>query len=137
MQYKIPVQIENEDPILLWLSIRQLFIILFWWFVSYNIFQSVAKSVWAWIAIIPAVLVFAITLVIALFKYYEMTFLPFIVAWLRYLINTRERIWKNGIDSFQPIEIGYIVTSKKKDTKIEVEDKKEKLKKVEESLNKI
>gem|GEM_PF-6378787 len=34
-----------------------------------------------------------------------MTFLPFIVASLRYLINTRERIWKNGIDSFQPIDI--------------------------------
>jgi hypothetical protein len=31
MQYKIPVQIENEDPIVLWLSIRQLAIIFIWW----------------------------------------------------------------------------------------------------------
>lgn len=29
MQYKIPVQIENEDPIFMGLSLRQLFIILF------------------------------------------------------------------------------------------------------------
>jgi hypothetical protein len=137
MQYKIPVQIENEDPILLWLSLRQLIIILIWWFLAYNIFQSVAKSIWAWIAIIPAVLIFALTLVIALFKYYEMTFLPFIVAWLRYLINTRERIWKNGIDSFQPIEIGYITVSKKEKTTIEIEDKKEQLKKAEDSLDKL
>ncbi len=137
MQYKIPVQIENEDPILLWLSIRQLIIIMFGWFLSYQLFQSVAKSAGAWIAIIPAVLVFALTLVVALFKYYEMTFLPFIVAWLRYLINTRERIWKNGIDSFQPIEIGYITVSKKEKKTVEIEDKKEQLKKAEDSLDKI
>jgi hypothetical protein len=30
MQYKIPVQIENEDPIMLWLSLRQLMIIMVW-----------------------------------------------------------------------------------------------------------
>ena len=137
MQYKIPVQIENEDPILLWLSIRQLIIILFWGFIAYQTFQSIAQSAGFWLAIIPAVLIAALTFTVALFKYYEMTFLPFLVAGLRYLINTRERVWKNGTDSFQPIDIWYIRTSKKKDETIEIEDKKEQLKKAEDSLNKI
>jgi pyruvate/2-oxoacid:ferredoxin oxidoreductase alpha subunit len=137
MQYKIPVQIENEDPILLWLSIRQLIILLIGWFITYSTFKSVAISVWTWIALIPAVVLWTITLAIALFKYSEMTFLPFIISLLRFLINTRERVWKNTVDSFQPIDIWYIVINEKKVEEIKVKDKNEKLKKIEDKMDKI
>ncbi len=40
MQYKIPVQIENEDPILLGLSLRQLTIIMISWAIAYQTFKS-------------------------------------------------------------------------------------------------
>jgi hypothetical protein len=45
MQYKIPVQIENEDPIFLGLSLRQLTIIMIGFSGAYGIFQSLAPSV--------------------------------------------------------------------------------------------
>ncbi len=137
MQYKIPVQIENEDPILLWLSIRQLIILLVWWVITYQTFQGIAKSAWVAIALIPTIFLAVITLAIALFKYSEMTFLPFIIALLRFLINPRERVWKNFIDSYQPIEIWYIKTNKKKEQDIKIEDKEEKLKNIEKNLDKL
>ena len=137
MQYKIPVQIENEDPILLWLSLRQLIILLVGWAITYNIFQSVSKNVWVPIALIPTIILATITLAIALFKYSEMTFLPFIVAVLRFLINSRERVWKNWVDSFQPIDIWYIPITEKKKEEIKVKDKKEKQKEIEDKLDKI
>ena len=58
MQYKIPVQIENEDPIFLWLSLRQLGIIMIGWWISYSIFGSLVNSVGFEIAIIPSGLLF-------------------------------------------------------------------------------
>lgn len=44
MQYKIPVQVENEDPIFLGLSLRQLMIIMIGWGFAYMIFQSRTKT---------------------------------------------------------------------------------------------
>jgi hypothetical protein len=43
MQYKIPVQIENEDPILLGLSLRQLAIIMVFFGIAYSIYTSLAE----------------------------------------------------------------------------------------------
>ena len=71
MQYKIPVQIENEDPIVAWLSLRQLIIILVGWWFAYSIFTWLSPSVWTEIAAAPAIFIWIITLVIALFKSYE------------------------------------------------------------------
>jgi hypothetical protein len=45
MQYKIPVQIENEDPIVLGLSLRQLAILMIGGGIAYSIFTGLAPSV--------------------------------------------------------------------------------------------
>jgi hypothetical protein len=42
---------------------------------------------------------------IALFKQYEMTFIPFILALLRFNINYKERFWKQATDNFSPLDI--------------------------------
>jgi len=60
MQYKIPVQIENEDPILLWLSGRQLAIIMIWGWIWYSIFQSLAPVLWNTVALFPAWIILGI-----------------------------------------------------------------------------
>jgi len=44
MQYKIPVQIENEDPIFLGLSLRQLIIIMIAFSIAYGIFTGLAPN---------------------------------------------------------------------------------------------
>ena len=77
VQYKIPVQIENEDPIFLWLSLKQLVIIIIWIF----------------------------TLIVALFKHSEMTFVPFLLNLIRQIINSEPKKWVKWVDSFQPIDI--------------------------------
>ena len=138
MQYKIPVQIENEDPILLWLSLKQLWIIMWGFWIAYGIFKSLEPNTWAEIAAIPSVIVAAITLLIALFKHSEMTFLPFVLAILRYNINYKERCWKAWVDSYNPLDIWIIVLSdQKSEEKVDLKSKQEKIKSLEDNLNKI
>lgn len=138
MQYKIPVQIENDDPIVLWLSLKQLVILMVWWAISYWIFNSLVLSTSQEVALIPAVIIFLITLFIALFKQYEMTFLPFILAFLRFNINFKERYWTKAVDSFSPLEIWIIINNaKKEDITINFDSKIEKIKSLEDNLNKL
>ena len=138
MQYKIPVQIENEDPIIWNLSLRQIIILTVWWWIAYSIFKSLAPDLWVQIAWIPSWIVAIITALIALFRQYEMTFVPFFLAFLRLNINIKERIWSMWVDSFQPMDIGYILaqTNTEKD-KIELITKEEKMKSLEERLKDI
>ncbi len=138
MQYKIPVQIENEDPIFLGLGLRQLLIIMIWWWAAFSLFDNLRESLGPEIASIPAVIIFGIVLLIAVFKHSEMTFIPFFLSLLRLNINPKERKWSRWIDSFQPIDIGYVTNfANKKDSVIDFTSKKEKLKNLEWQLDKI
>jgi len=138
MQYKIPVQIENEDPIVLWLSLRQLAIIIVWWTLAYNIFTSLSPNLWAEIAFIPAAIVGWIALMIALFRFSEMTFIPYILSFIRFKSNIEERKWIKWVDSYQPIDIWYLTSSQsKKEEKIDFTNKIDKINELEDKLNKI
>lgn len=138
MQYKIPVQIENEDPIVLWLSLRQLAIIMIWWSIAYSLFTSLAQDLWAEIAFIPSALIAWITLMIALFKFSEMTFIPYVLSFIRFKSNIEERKWIKWVDSFQPIDIWYLTSSQsKKEEKIDFTSKIDKINELEDKLNKI
>ena len=138
MQYKIPVQIENEDPVVAWLSLRQLWIIMVWWAIAYNLFTSLQKSLWTEIALIPAIIIWWITLLIALFKYSEMTFIPFVLSFIRFKTNLEERKWMKWVDSFQPIDIWYLTSSQsKKEEKIDFTSKIDKINELENKLNKL
>jgi len=138
MQYKIPVQIENEDPIVAWLSLRQLAIIMIWWSIAYSLFTSLQKSLWTEIALIPAIIIWWIALLIALFRYSEMTFIPFILSFIRFKTNLEERKWMKWIDSFQPIDIWYLTSSQsKKEEKIDFRSKITKINELENKLNKL
>ena len=67
MQYKIPVQIENEDPIILWLSLRQLTILIIGSGIWYTVFKSLLPSMSAEVAAIPWIIIAAIALLIAVY----------------------------------------------------------------------
>ena len=138
MQYKIPVQIENDDPIFLGLSLKQLIILMIWWAITYMIFNWLAPSVWAEIASIPAFLIAIITLIIVLFKHSEMTFIPFVLNFFRQKVNSDPKIWSKWIDSYEQIEIWFVTQDiQKKKKHIELESKKSKLEKIQDKLNKI
>lgn len=137
MQYKIPVQIENEDPIFLGLWLKQLAVIMVWWWIAFKVFD-ILKSLWNEVAAIPAILIFGLTILIAVFKHYEMTFLPFIFALLRRTINWTERKWIKWVDSFEPMHIGYIKSSGEKNkSNIDFTSKIDKLQNLEDKINKL
>ena len=138
MQYKIPVQIENEDPIFLGLGLRQLIVIMVWWWIAYSIFTWMAPKVWAEVAAIPSIIIAILSIMVAVFKHSEMTFIPFILSFLRFQTNVKERKWIKWVDSFQPIDIWYITNDNgNKEEKIDFESKIDKIKNIEEKLNKI
>jgi len=138
MQYKIPVQIENEDPILMWLSLRQLFILMAWWAIAYNIFISLAPSVWKEVAMLPSWIIALVTFLIATFKQYEMTFVPFILSFIRFNVNLKERRWQQAVDSINPLDIWFVTKpNEKKDEKIDFSSKIEQINNLEDKLNKI
>lgn len=138
MQYKIPVQIENEDPIIFWLSLRQLIILMIWCAIAYGTFNWLTSSVWAEVAAIPWIFIALVTFLVAVFKHSEMTFVPFILNLLRYQVNGKERVWEKGIDSFQPIDIGFVTAENEtKENTIDFQDKIDKIKELDDKLNKI
>jgi hypothetical protein len=67
-----------------------------------------------------------------------MTFIPFFLSLIRSIINPAQRKWIKWVDSFQPIDIGYITNfSDKKDSKINFESKIDKLHNLEERIWKL
>lgn len=138
MQYKIPVQIENEDPIMMWLSLRQLSIIMIWWGIAYGLFKKLVVSVPVEIASMPSIFIVVITLFIALFKHSEMTFIPFVLSFVRYKINLSERTWKAWIDSFHALDIGYLSQNDvAKKENIDFQSKMDKINELDEKLKKL
>lgn len=138
MQYKIPVQIENADPIFLGLSLKQLVVIMTWFWIAYTLFKSLVVKVWVEIAAIPSGTIAILTIMIAIFKHSEMTFIPFVLSFIRFHANIKERRWMKWVDSFQPIDIWFVTNiTEEKEEKIDFESKIDKIKNIEEKLNKI
>lgn len=111
MQYKIPLQIENEDIIMLGLSLRQLAIIAIYGWVAYTLFQSLEPQLWWTLSLIFAAPVAIIWIVIALMRIAEMTFLPVLLNTIRLSLNGKQRIWSQWTDSYSEMEIGYITAN--------------------------
>lgn len=108
MQYKIPLQIENEDIIVAGLSLRQLIIMMVWGGLAYTVFKNMGPKVWPTIAAFLAAPLAIIGITVALTKIYEMTFLPAILNYIRLSLNAKSRIWSVGTDSFSDLEVGYV-----------------------------
>jgi len=138
MQYKIPVQIENEDPIFLGLSLRQLAIIMWGFGLAYGIFQTLAPNTGAEIAFIPSGIIAVITVLVAVFKIHEMTFIPFVLAFIRFNIFPRLRTWDNSVDSFQPIDVWFLSGAEEKHSEsIDMSNKQDTMKELQEKLKNI
>ena len=114
MQYKIPIQIENEDTIVLGLSLRQLAIMMVWaglWYTVFKTFETrVSPQFWL-IAASPFVI---IGIIIALIKVAEMTFLPTVLNFFRMTLNSKTRFWSQWTDSFSDIDVGYVALNSEK-----------------------
>ncbi|MCT4617268.1 MAG: PrgI family protein [Candidatus Gracilibacteria bacterium] len=138
MQYKIPVQIENEDPIILGLSLRQLAIIMTGFGIAYGIFKSIEPTFGGELALLPSGIVASIGVAIAVFKIHHMSFVPFVLAMIRLSVNAKERHWQKGVDSHMPIDIGFITMENTKvEKKYETDSSLDKMKSLEDKLKKL
>lgn len=113
MQYKIPIQIENEDTIIFDLSLRQMGIIIVWVVIAFGLFNKFQGAIPNTPLFIICVVIIGIFFVVAKFRTHEMTFLPFMLNLARYKINGNGnngqwRVWTRGVDSYSPLEIGYV-----------------------------
>jgi len=127
MQYKIPIQIENEDTIIFDLSLRQMGIIIVWVILAFGLFNKFQGTIPNTPLFIVCVVIIGIFFIVAKFRTHEMTFLPFILNLARYKINGnggngQGRVWIRGVDSYSPLEIGYVQS----DTYVEKGKKHEK-----------
>ncbi|MBC7503714.1 PrgI family protein [Candidatus Gracilibacteria bacterium] len=111
MQYKIPIQIENEDVIVAGLSLRQLIIMMIWGGVGYGLFKYTEPRLGATLGLWFGSPFVIIGFIIALFRMYEMTFLPAALNFFRLSLNARSRMWSQGADSYSEMDIGYITPS--------------------------
>lgn len=110
MQYKIPIQIENEDVIVAGLSLRQLVIIMIWSGIAYALFKYAEPRIGSEAGLIIAIPFVLIGLIIALARISEMTFLPLILNFFRLSLNSRVRLWSQGTDGFSAGDIGFVNT---------------------------
>ncbi len=107
LQYKIPLQIENEDTIVAGLSLRQLVIMMIWGWIAYSVFKFAEPRVGPEISLIFAVPLVVIGITIALLRIAEMTFLPTVLNFFRLSLNSRSRAWSQGTDGYSAADIGY------------------------------
>ena len=113
MQYKIPIQIENEDTIIFGLSLRQIAIIIIGVIFSFGLFNKLQGQVDNVILFIICIVIIGSCFIVAKFRTHEMTFLPFLLNMARYRNNGNGRngegrVWTRGVDSYSPLEIGYV-----------------------------
>lgn len=88
MQYKIPIQIENEDNIIFGLSLRQLGIIIVGVIIAYGVFTKFENSgLPLTVLFVACVCIAGVFVFIAKFKSHEMGFLSFLLNLTRWKVN--------------------------------------------------
>jgi hypothetical protein len=67
-----------------------------------------------------------------------MSFVQFVLSFIRFKVNLEERKWEKWIDSFHPLDIGYLtIREGKTEEKIDFQSKIDKMKELEDKLNNI
>jgi hypothetical protein len=120
------------------LSLKQLAILMAGWALAYQVFTRLSAKMGTEVALVPTILIVAFTLVIVFFNKGGMTFLPFILSMIRFNVNLKERLYVQWIDSFQPIDIGFVAKDSNNSEKdVDFDSKIDKMKKLENKLEKL
>ncbi len=96
MRAKVPQNVEREDQILPFLTIRQLVIMAIWWWVSYIIFSILSKmfyiALWGPVVLFPLI----IAGLIAYITINGITFSKWILLIIEHTLTSKKRIWDNS-----------------------------------------
>ena len=133
----------QHDDITLWRYIMALhYEFTLWHYIMAKIMTNIMTTLWPtlWIevAAMPSLIIFWLAIMIAVFKYSEMTFVPFILSFIRFKSNVENRRWVKWVDSFQPIDVWFLTESQQEKKEIiDITSKIDKIKELDEKLNKI
>lgn len=106
--------------------------------IGYSVFKKLEPAVGTEAALIPALLIAGLGIVIALFRNSEMTFLPFILNFIRLQLNVGTRVWHKGAESHSSfVDVGYVTSYANMKTKVETKSSSEAFGSVEDKLSKI
>lgn len=95
MKFKVPQNVEIEDKIIAFVSLRQLFILMGGGGVAYIIYIVSVDRFPLTAYIVPVSVVIILTVLIAFFKIDNITFLKAITLFLEGIINPNKRIWQH------------------------------------------
>lgn len=93
LQYKIPQNVEIEDKIVAFLTMRHLIICGIGFGIAYVIYISLAKTYYAEVWLPPVIIVSLITVAIAFVEIKHIRFVKWFFLILEGMINPRKRIW--------------------------------------------
>ena len=114
LQFKIPQNVQREDQILSFLTMRQLIIIGVGGGICYMLFISLSKTffieVWGIIILFPMLL----TIAVAFIKINGVSFTKYALLILEYQINPKKRVWNNKQTVINEINALMIHSSSKK-----------------------
>jgi hypothetical protein len=67
-----------------------------------------------------------------------MTFVPYLLSFIRYKSNIEERVWIKWVDSFQPIDVWFLANkTEEKEHNIDFSSKIDKINELKNKVNKI
>lgn len=111
MQFKIPQNVQREDKIIFFLTLKQMIICAGGGTIAYAIYTALAKVYILSVSLIPTVIVVVITLAFAFLKVREIPFYKWLILLIEfYFLVPRKRIWRMG----QADPLQSITTIKKK-----------------------
>lgn len=132
MQFKIPQDVQREDQIIWFLTLKQIIICAIGGGISYGVYTSLSKVYILSIALIPTVILGLITLAFAFLSIRGIPFYKVVLLFTEYLfLVPRKRIWKKGSgDAF--ISMTYVKAKSTEEIKKEkqIEDEMERKKKI-------
>ncbi len=95
LQYKIPQNVQIEDRITSFLTVRQLIICAIGGGIIYMIYIWLSKYYYAEVWLPPVFILSAITLAVAFVKINGLTFTKWTLLFLEHMINPKKRVWDN------------------------------------------
>ena len=140
MQYKIPQNVQIEDKIVSFLTIRQLIICSIGGGIAYVFYITLAPIYYAEVWGPPVFLTSLLTLAIAFLKINDIRFTKWVLLLSEFLINPRRRVWDKTANS--DLLFGFIhqqksTPQKNKQNKEKIEKKQKDLSSLEENLHKL
>jgi hypothetical protein len=123
LQYKIPQNVQLEDKIVLFLTMKQLIICGIGFGIAYVIYITLAKSYYAEVWAPPVFIVVAITCAVAFLKIKRLSFIKWCLLMIEAMILPHKRIWDKRYST--ELFLKYVVPPKKVKKKEEAAEQQE------------